>query len=516
MSNNAPPPPSNPTSPSAASTSSFSLSLPFGLTVEASATTSSGNVPSRTSSPAPSMGGHAASASGGAADESHQQQHRPDLGPLMGSPTEAVLRAGAGSRLADLEDHRNGISDDEVPTVAAAAPLPTTDTETTTTSPPDLEAPTPETALVSTPQSESRTTVSHQQQQRITLEPPVIAEEIAKDVTCWICYGDYLDTLGDKWVKPCKCKGTLGYTHEACLLRFIASKDTAKPSCPQCGTPYRIISPASMVLIAMYRVDRVIAATTPYALLATGGLVALFASTTYGAYALLTLAGPETAEQWLGHDEWGWRVWTGLPLILPVITLSRTTALDHVLPLVPLWLIDARRVGAQITGAVAGHLPSSEPSSTGGAESRLWPPTPATTLVVLPWARFAWNTAYAAMSEAVLLPILMADDGAPTVHDGLDTERARLEQARTDLQLTERTDLGRLFMGATLAPALAAMTGALCARYIPGFREVLPSRILQSLAGGCAFVVAKDMAYLWYRHQKLMVSRRRRVVNYVD
>ncbi|KAI9179435.1 hypothetical protein H9P43_004757 [Blastocladiella emersonii ATCC 22665] len=330
---------------------------------------------------------------------------------------------------------------------------------------------------------------------RASLDAPIITPEMAPDVRCWICYVDYVDSPTDRWVKPCKCKGSLGYTHEPCLLKFITSKDQDHPRCPQCQTPYRILSPANTALYFMYKVDNMLSASVPYVLFTGAGLAGLFLSTTYGVYALLTVAGPD-AEEWLSNPEWGWRVWAGLPLIPVVLIFSRLEALDNVLPLLPLWLLNIKEVNLD------------------------WPPSPVATMVMLPWVRYVYSHAHKAFSESLLLPLLLDDEKDHLAPESLsatdrDAALARREQARIDLRLSERTDLGRLVVGALLAPALSASTGWLLAKVVPGFTKVAPTTFMRTVLGGCAFIACKDAVRLYYRYQKVLVSRRKRVVNYI-
>jgi hypothetical protein len=198
---------------------------------------------------------------------------------------------------------------------------------------------------------------------RLSIDFPTIPEESSHEIRCWICYVDYNESRRQRWVKPCKCKGSLGYLHEACLLKYIASKDTSIPQCPQCQTPYRMVSPVGFTLKWMMWGDKLIHFLVPYTLLAGSGLVTLMIASAYGAYALVTLSGAE-AETWLMNPEWGWRVWMGLPLIPLGLIGSRLTFLDHVLPVLPLWIMEAKSFQLH------------------------WPPTPSTSLLLLPWIRY--------------------------------------------------------------------------------------------------------------------------------
>ena len=56
---------------------------------------------------------------------------------------------------------------------------------------------------------------------------------------CRICYEETPPLL-----QPCKCKGTIGYVHEACVIRWLMAADLgtdAPPHCELCHTPYNVV-----------------------------------------------------------------------------------------------------------------------------------------------------------------------------------------------------------------------------------------------------------------------------------
>lgn len=55
---------------------------------------------------------------------------------------------------------------------------------------------------------------------------------------CRICT-DETCTFGDKWTKPCKCKGSIEWVHLSCLKTWI--KHSNKLICDMCLTPYKLI-----------------------------------------------------------------------------------------------------------------------------------------------------------------------------------------------------------------------------------------------------------------------------------
>lgn len=64
---------------------------------------------------------------------------------------------------------------------------------------------------------------------------------------CWVCFADDADDLSALWTKPCRCRGTTKWVHQACIQRWIDEKQkgntAAKVLCPQCNTEYFIFYP---------------------------------------------------------------------------------------------------------------------------------------------------------------------------------------------------------------------------------------------------------------------------------
>lgn len=91
-----------------------------------------------------------------------------------------------------------------------------------------------------------------------------------KDKMCWICLSNNLyseldntdkiiagsrrkDTSYQLWITPCKCRGTTGWVHQACLRRWIDEKQQgdvwAKVKCPKCEYPYNMVRPKTFKLV---------------------------------------------------------------------------------------------------------------------------------------------------------------------------------------------------------------------------------------------------------------------------
>ena len=55
---------------------------------------------------------------------------------------------------------------------------------------------------------------------------------------CRIC-ADEVCPFGDKWKRPCKCKGSIEWVHLSCIMTWI--KHSNKLTCDMCLTPYTTV-----------------------------------------------------------------------------------------------------------------------------------------------------------------------------------------------------------------------------------------------------------------------------------
>lgn len=65
--------------------------------------------------------------------------------------------------------------------------------------------------------------------------------------SCWVCFATDEDDRTAEWVRPCKCRGSTKWVHQACLQRWVDEKQrgnsTARVACPQCNAEYLIVFP---------------------------------------------------------------------------------------------------------------------------------------------------------------------------------------------------------------------------------------------------------------------------------
>ncbi|XP_005991605.1 E3 ubiquitin-protein ligase MARCH5 isoform X2 [Latimeria chalumnae] len=69
----------------------------------------------------------------------------------------------------------------------------------------------------------------------------------ALDRSCWVCFATDEDDHTAEWVRPCRCRGSTKWVHQACLQRWVDEKQrgnsTARVACPQCNAEYLIVFP---------------------------------------------------------------------------------------------------------------------------------------------------------------------------------------------------------------------------------------------------------------------------------
>jgi hypothetical protein len=306
---------------------------------------------------------------------------------------------------------------------------------------------------------------------------------------CWICFEDVTESTG-RWVKACHCS-LIG--HEICLLNWIDENQKGIVSksvhCPQCKQEYRLIEHTSLLLVGMSTVDAAIRRSIP--IISTIGLVGsvLVASTTFGAYAVMTMCGVERGERILGSPyPWGWRIWVGLPIIPFLLVLSRTKHVDALLPLIPLAILDTRNM-----------------------HRMQWPLSVQQSLILLPWIRMLYNAGHRSLFGK--LQKEWKHELEP--YKQVQREDGQVEEEEEDDRLLTRKDLVRSVVGALLLPAISSMCGTLLSQF-GWFRSRVSEPFHRNLIGGCLFLLFKDMCKLLYTYQRVKQRRSRRVCTVQD
>jgi hypothetical protein len=217
---------------------------------------------------------------------------------------------------------------------------------------------------------------------------------------CWICFSDESEGGPETsaWRSPCPCALV---AHEACLLDWIADlespttrKRTLGPpviACPQCKSTIQLSRHAFVQVVRA--LERVAAKAVVPAAMTVAFSAMLHACAVHGLYTLTSIFDPADSRrilQPLINDLWStarpadqlrslvqhWRLRVGLPLIPPLLILSRTTLADSLLPILPV-----------IFFATQGDTSNS-------LDLISWPPSASMTFAVLPYIRSAYNAYY--------------------------------------------------------------------------------------------------------------------------
>ncbi|ORZ08933.1 hypothetical protein BCR42DRAFT_382145 [Absidia repens] len=347
---------------------------------------------------------------------------------------------------------------------------------------------------------------------------------LSSERRCWICFGEDDDTDG-RWVKPCPCSLV---AHEQCLLDWITENQKGrspmkKVLCPQCARPYYLLERNSISLRCLEFLRKAAKSTAPYLMVLGLGCSVLVAASTYGAYTILTLFGVEEGERLLGPtSSWTWRMFLGLPSIPFALIASRSRLADGILPVAAIILL---RSGA--------------PSAVS------WPPSPALIAGSLPWIRLMYFTLYSMLRNylAYKLSILPSTAGhRRSRHTRLSFGLFQVavigeseNQTNPSQNVRERSstipngdnqdedmlygrthrDLNVTVLGALLWPTISGFIGKLL-NQSKSIRRYLPEAFHRNVLGGCLFVVAKDLATLLYRYERICQRRSRRVRSFDD
>lgn len=237
---------------------------------------------------------------------------------------------------------------------------------------------------------------------RPATRPQVDDEDLKK---CWICFSDESEDTPEtsEWRDPCPCALV---AHEDCLLDWIADMESPssrkrtlsppRPVCPQCKTDIHLARPKNYIVETVKALERVSAKVTTPASLMVALSIVLNACEAHGRYSIFRIFGPEDGRRIMQpaiddivhpHEvhNWldiktvfaglaqHWRLRVGLPLITPILILSRTSIADSLLPVLPI-----------VFFATQGD--SNEPFDLAS-----WPPSASLTMAVLPYLRGAYN-----------------------------------------------------------------------------------------------------------------------------
>ncbi|QIW95045.1 hypothetical protein AMS68_000563 [Peltaster fructicola] len=236
---------------------------------------------------------------------------------------------------------------------------------------------------------------------------------------CWICFSDSTEDTPETspWRDPCPCALV---AHEECLLDWIADAEAPKNTsrgglitpqilCPQCKAEIKLARPRNYIVDIVRLLDRSTAR-----LVMPGGVVLLSLDLLYklsfahGEHSIYRIFGTADADRILlpvlqnrvrpptdfemplpqirdralmsvAHYIQHWRLYLGLPLVTPILLLSRTT-----------W-----HFSEALLTVVPTLFFALQPSYTGEPFSFVqWPPSASMAFALLPYVRQGYNMYY--------------------------------------------------------------------------------------------------------------------------
>ena len=276
-----------------------------------------------------------------------------------------------------------------------------------------------QTVLLNHPHSPTTPVKLDRDQERRQIQPATTATATATAASttddprkCWICFTDETEDtpMSSEWRSPCPCALT---AHESCLLDWIAdlqapsarrrSSMGSKILCPQCKAEITVARPHSAVVEAVTNVERAVGQLALPGIFAVLGGCLWTGCLVYGMNTVYVIFGGVEGDRILGRAAagvastpssdrgdllrllnpfaaaptgWSWRLGLGLPLVPPILVMSRTRSADSILPILPILFL----------------------ATQGGKHEPLdlthWPPSPSMTLAALPYVRGAYNEIY--------------------------------------------------------------------------------------------------------------------------
>lgn len=230
---------------------------------------------------------------------------------------------------------------------------------------------------------------------------------------CWICFADSNEDTPETspWRDPCPCALV---AHEECLLDWIADTEAPNKSrnrsfaapqitCPQCKSEISLARPRNYIVDVTRGLERVGSRLVwPTALTLVSGLF-IRGNFEIGVHTIYRIFGardgyrillPLTREmvappidfdlpprmiaarllyKFVQHTR-HWRLYVGVPLIAPLLVLSRTSLADAAMPALPVLFL-----------ATQAH------SNREVVDFTAWPPSASMAFAILPYLRSAYN-----------------------------------------------------------------------------------------------------------------------------
>ncbi|GAB5578612.1 E3 ubiquitin-protein ligase MARCHF5 [Prionailurus iriomotensis] len=290
------------------------------------------------------------------------------------------------------------------------------------------------------------------------------------DRSCWVCFATDEDDRTAEWVRPCRCRGSTKWVHQACLQRWVDEKQrgnsTARVACPQCNAEYLIVFPKldntfswtkfkrvgvlidcnpseGPVVYVLDLADRLISKACPFA--AAGIMVGsiYWTAVTYGAV---------TVMQVVGHKEG-----------LDVMERADPLFLLIGLPTIPVMLILGKMIRWE-------------------------------DYVLRLWRKYS--------NKLQILNSIFPGIGCPVPRIPAEAN-----------PLADHVSATRILCGALVFPTIATIVGKLM---FSSVNSNLQRTILQPAHGGIAFVAIKGAFKVYFKQQQYLRQAHRKILNYPE
>ncbi|PWA25918.1 hypothetical protein CCH79_00001369 [Gambusia affinis] len=290
---------------------------------------------------------------------------------------------------------------------------------------------------------------------------PVVAQQNL-DRSCWVCFATDEDDRTAEWVRPCRCRGSTKWVHQACLQRWVDEKQrgnsTARVACPQCNAEYLIVFPKlGPIVYVLDLADRLISKAGPFA--AAGIMVGsiYWTAVTYGAV---------TVMQVVGHKEG-----------LDVMERADPLFLLIGLPTIPVMLILGKMIRWE-------------------------------DYVLRLWRKYSNKLQiFNSIFPDILHVVVSSADGPNVGTAGIGCPVPRIPAEASPL--ADHVSATRILCGALVFPTIATIVGKLM------FSSV-NSNLQRTILGGIAFVAIKGAFKVYFKQQQYLRQAHRKILNFPE
>ncbi|XP_037533630.1 E3 ubiquitin-protein ligase MARCH5 isoform X1 [Nematolebias whitei] len=296
----------------------------------------------------------------------------------------------------------------------------------------------------------------------------VVAQQ-GLDRSCWVCFATDEDDRTAEWVRPCRCRGSTKWVHQACLQRWVDEKQrgnsTARVACPQCNAEYLIVFPKlGPVVYVLDLADRLISKAGPFA--AAGIMVGsiYWTAVTYGAVTVMQVVGHKEGLDVMERADPLFLL-IGLPTIPVMLILGKMIRWeDYVLRLWRKYSNKLQILNSIFPGFV--HTQRLKPDQSG---------------------------------------FLLLTSDPLTAGIGCPVPRIPAEAS----PMADHVSATRILCGALVFPTIATIVGKLM------FSSV-NSNLQRTILGGIAFVAIKGAFKVYFKQQQYLRQAHRKILNFPE